>query len=68
LVEPAGALSIAALEYFKEEIRGRTIVCLISGSNNDLGRMQDIRMLSEMHKGLQYYLLINFFMKPGALK
>jgi threonine dehydratase len=51
-VEPAGALSIAALDYFKKEIRGRTVVCLISGSNNDLGRMQDIRMLSEMEKGL----------------
>lgn len=51
LVEPAGALAIAALDYFKPEIKGKTVVCLISGSNNDLGRMTDIRMFSEIHKG-----------------
>jgi threonine dehydratase len=39
LVEPAGALSVGALEQFKDDIVGRTVVCLISGSNNDLGRM-----------------------------
>lgn len=49
LVEPAGALAISALDKFKEVIKGKTVVCLISGSNNDLGRMTDIRMLSEIH-------------------
>ncbi|CAD8177297.1 unnamed protein product [Paramecium pentaurelia] len=68
LVEPAGALAISALDKFKEQIKGKTVVCLISGSNNDLGRMTDIRMLSEIHQGLQYYMFVNFFQKPGALK
>ncbi|CAD8168669.1 unnamed protein product [Paramecium octaurelia] len=68
LVEPAGALAISALDRFKDEIRGKTVVCLISGSNNDLGRMTDIRMLSEIQQGLQYYMFVNFFQKPGALK
>lgn len=67
-MEPAGALAIAGLDYVKEHIVGKTVVCLISGSNNDLGRMSDIRMFSDMQKGLQHYLFVNFFMKPGALK
>lgn len=68
LVEPAGALAVSALDDFKDIIKGKTVVCLISGSNNDLSRMTDIKMLSNMHKGKQYYLLISFFLKPGSLK
>lgn len=41
---------------------------MISGLNSDLTKMNDIRMLSEMHKGVQYYLFISFYTKPGAMK
>ena len=43
VVEPAGALSVSALDFFRKEIRGKNVVCIISGGNNDIDRMQEIR-------------------------
>ena len=68
LTEPAAALSVAGLDHFSSELKGKNIVCLISGGNNDLGRMHDIKIFSEIYQGLRYYLLVNFFMKSGAIK
>jgi threonine dehydratase len=68
VVEPAGALSIAALDDFAEEIQGKTIVCIISGSNNDIDRMQEIKERSLQYEGLKHYFLIRFAQRPGALK
>lgn len=68
VVEPAGALSIAALDDFAREIKGKNIVCIISGSNNDIDRMQEIKERSLQYEGLKHYFLINFAQRPGALK
>src|SRR6187397_1004108 len=68
VVEPAGALSIAALDDFANEIRYKTIVCIVSGSNNDIDRMQEIKERSLQYEGLKHYFLINFAQRPGALK
>lgn len=68
VVEPAGALSIAALEYCREQIKGKTVVCIVSGSNNDIERMQEIRERSLQYEGLKHYFLIRFPQRPGALK
>jgi len=68
VVEPAGALSIAALDDFKEEIKGKNVVCIVSGSNNDIDRMQEIKERSLQYEGLKHYFLINFAQRPGALK
>ena len=68
VVEPAGVLSIAALEYFAEEIKGKNIVCIVSGSNNDIDRMPEIKERSLQFEGLKHYLLVNFAQRPGALK
>ena len=68
VVEPAGALSIAALDDFAEEIRGKTVVCIVSGSNNDIDRMQEIKERSLQYEGLKHYFLIRFAQRPGALK
>jgi len=68
VVEPAGALSIAALDAYAEEIRGKTVVCVVSGSNNDLDRMQEIKERSLQYEGLKHYFLISFAQRPGALK
>jgi threonine dehydratase len=43
VVEPAGALSIAVLDDYAEEIKGKNVVCVISGGNNDIDRMQEIK-------------------------
>ena len=68
VVEPAGALSIAALDDYAEDIRGKTIVCIVSGSNNDIDRMQEIKERSLQYEGLKHYFLIRFAQRPGALK
>lgn len=68
VVEPAGALSIAALDDFADEIKGKNIVCIVSGSNNDIDRMQEIKERSLQYEGLKHYFLINFAQRPGALK
>ncbi len=68
VVEPAGALSIAALDDYADVIKGKNIVCVISGSNNDIDRMQEIKERSLQYEGLKHYFLIRFAQRPGALK
>lgn len=68
VVEPAGALSVAALDGYAEAIRGKNIVCIISGSNNDIDRMPEIKERSLQYEGLKHYFLVNFAQRPGALK
>ncbi len=68
VAEPAGALSIAALDFMQEEIKGKNVVCIVSGSNNDIDRMQEIKERSLQYEGLKHYFLVNFAQRPGALK
>lgn len=68
VVEPAGALSVAALATHQAEIKGKTVVCIISGGNNDINRMQEIDERSLIYEGLKHYFLINFPQRPGALR
>src|SRR5215471_3575964 len=68
VVEPAGALSIAALDDYADEIKGKNVVCILSGSNNDIDRMPEIKERSLQYEGLKHYFLINFAQRPGALK
>ena len=68
VVEPAGALSIAALDDYSNEIKGKNVVCIVSGSNNDIDRMQEIKERSLQYEGLKHYFLIRFAQRPGALK
>ena len=68
VAEPAGALSIAALENYTDKIKGKKVVCIVSGSNNDIDRMPEIKERSLQHEGLKHYFLINFAQRPGALK
>lgn len=68
VAEPAGALSIAALESYADQIKGKNIVCVVSGSNNDIDRMPEIKERSLQYEGLKHYLLIRFAQRPGALK
>ena len=68
VVEPAGALSIAALDYYADQIKGKNVVCIVSGGNNDIDRMQEIKERSLQYEGLKHYFLIRFAQRPGALK
>jgi threonine dehydratase len=61
-------LSITALDDFTKEIKGKNVVCIISGGNNDIDRMQEIKERSLQYEGLKHYFLIRFAQRPGALK
>lgn len=68
VAEPAGALPISALDLYKEEIKGKNIVCVISGGNNDIERMQEMKERSLLHEGLLRYFIVNFPQRAGALR
>lgn len=67
VVEPAGALSIAALRFYADEIKGKRVACIVSGSNNDITRMEEIREKSLIYEGLKHYFIVSFPQKSGAV-
>ena len=67
IAEPAGALSVAALMEARLE-PGSTVVCVISGGNNDVSRYGEILERSLVHRGLKHYFLVDFPQEPGALR
>ena len=67
VVEPAGALSTAALKFYKDKIKGKRVACIVSGSNNDITRMEEIREKSLLYEGLKHYFIVNFPQKSGAI-
>jgi threonine dehydratase len=67
VAEPAGALSIAALDSYADHIKGKNVVCIVSGSNNDISRTEEIRERSLLYEGLKHYFVIRFPQRSGAL-
>lgn len=67
VLEPAGALSIAALDFYKDEIKGKNVVCVVSGSNNDITRTEEIKERSLLYEGLKHYFIVRFPQRAGAL-
>ncbi|MCC2625873.1 MAG: ilvA [Burkholderiales bacterium] len=68
IVEPAGALSISALDMIADKIRGKNIVCILSGGNNDILRYPEIMERSLVYNGRKHYFIIEFSQKPGQLR
>ncbi|KGK30572.1 threonine ammonia-lyase IlvA [Cellulophaga sp. E6(2014)] len=68
VVEPAGALTLAALDFYKEEIKGKNVVCIVSGSNNDITRTAEIKERALLYRNLKHYFIVRFPQRPGALK
>jgi len=68
IVEPAGALSIAALDLYSEEIKGKNIACVISGGNNDITRTAEIKERALLYANLKHYFIIKFPQRAGALR
>jgi len=68
VVEPAGALSISALDFYKDKIKNKRVVCIISGGNNDISRMEEIKERALLYEGLKHYFIVNFPQRAGALK
>ncbi|MDG2350519.1 MAG: threonine ammonia-lyase IlvA [Flavobacteriaceae bacterium] len=68
VAEPAGALSLTALDAYAEKIKGKNVICLISGSNNDITRTPEIKERALLHANLKHYFLIKFPQRAGALR
>jgi threonine dehydratase len=68
ITEPAGALSLSALDDAAEEIRDKTVVCVLSGGNNDILRYPEIMERSLVYQGRKHYFIIEFAQKPGQLR
>jgi threonine dehydratase len=68
VAEPAGALAVASLDLCAEKIKGKKVVCIVSGGNNDIERMQEIKEKSLLFEGLKHYFIVRFPQRPGALK
>ncbi len=68
VAEPAGSLSIAALDQYGDKLKGKRVVCILSGGNNDIDRMQEIKERSLLYEGLKHYFIVRFAQRPGALK
>lgn len=67
IAEPAGALAVTALEQLDID-EGATVVCIVSGGNNDVSRYSEIIERSLVHRGLKHYFLVTFPQEPGQLR
>lgn len=69
VLEPAGALAIDALKDFpRKELKGKTVVCIVSGGNFDFERLPDVKERSLRFEGLKKYFVFRFPQRPGALR
>ncbi|PVY43116.1 threonine ammonia-lyase IlvA [Pontibacter virosus] len=68
VLEPAGTLSISALKSYADQLVDKNVVCVISGSNNDITRMEDIKERAMRHQGLKHYFMVTFSQQPGTLR
>ncbi|RMB56940.1 threonine ammonia-lyase [Dokdonia sinensis] len=68
VAEPAGAMTLAVLDQFADEIKGKNIACIVSGSNNDITRTAEIKERALLYQGLKHYFIIKFPQRAGALK
>lgn len=68
VAEPAGAVSVAGLDFIKEKIKGKRVGIIICGGNNDIDRTQEIQERSMLYEGLKHYFIIKFPQRAGALR
>ena len=68
VVEPAGALTLAVLDQYADQIKGKNVVCVISGGNNDITRTEEIKERALLYEGLKHYFVIRFPQRAGALR
>ncbi len=68
VVEPAGAMSVSALPQLKDVIKGKNVVCLVCGGNNDITRMAEIKERALLFSELKHYFIVRFPQRAGALR
>ena len=68
VLEPAGALAVDALKDLKEQIKGKTVVCVSSGGNFDFERLPEVKERAQRYAGLKKYFILRLPQRPGALR
>ncbi|MGZ2255717.1 threonine ammonia-lyase IlvA [Roseobacter sp. A03A-229] len=68
VLEPAGALAIEALSDLRQQIAGKTIVCVASGGNFDFERLPEVKERAQRYSGVKKYFILRMPQRPGALK
>ena len=68
IAEPAGAMSLASLKFYKDKIKNKKVLCLVCGGNNDITRMGIIKERALLYSNLKHYFIIKFPQRTGALK
>ncbi|UWQ45640.1 threonine ammonia-lyase IlvA [Leisingera aquaemixtae] len=68
VLEPAGALSVEALQDVRSWIRGKTVVCVTSGGNFDFERLPEVKERAQRYSGVKKYFILRLPQRPGALK
>ena len=68
VVEPAGALSISALDSYADKIKDKHVVCVVTGSNNDITRTPEIKERALLYANLKHYFIVKFPQRAGALR
>jgi threonine dehydratase len=68
VVEPAGAVSFAALDFYKKQIKGKNVGIIVCGGNNDIARTEEIRERALLWEGRKHYFIIRFPQRAGALR
>ena len=67
ICEPSGALGVAGLDKMREEIKGKTVVCVLTGSNMDLTKLEEAREMNVISKGYKNYYIIEVPNKKNAM-
>lgn len=68
VLEPAGALSVDALEAIRDQIKGKIVVCVTSGGNFDFERLPEVKERALRYSGVKKYFILRLPQRPGALK
>ncbi len=68
VAEPAGAMAVTALNHLRDKLKNKTVVCIISGGNNDITRTEEIKERSLLNLGIKHYFIIQFPQRAGALR
>ena len=68
VLEPAGALSVDVLVDLKEQLAGKTVVCVTSGGNFDFERLPEVKERAQRYRGIKKYFILRLPQRPGALK
>ncbi|MCI9627158.1 MAG: threonine ammonia-lyase [Clostridia bacterium] len=68
IAEGAGAVSVAAALFDKVPVRGKKVICLVSGGNIDVTILSRVIKRGLLKSGRSYAVTIELIDKPGQLK